>query len=71
MVQETWKISGMSCQHCVMSLQKELAKIPGITVQSVKIGSARITRDEKSEQKGEIEKAIIKAGFESLGTTPA
>jgi copper chaperone CopZ len=69
MIQETWKISGMSCQHCVMSLQKELAKIPGITVESVEIGSAHIKREGQSQQKSEIEKAIIRAGFESLGTT--
>ena len=52
-------------------IEKELAKIPGISVDSVDIGSARITRDEKTAQGPEIEKAIIRAGFELLGTSPA
>ena len=41
------KIDGMSCQHCVMRVQKALHKVPGVTAVKVDL------------QKGEAEVTII------------
>jgi len=37
MVEKTLTIDGMSCQHCVMAVRKELELAGGITVQHVEV----------------------------------
>ena len=41
-----YKISGMSCQHCVMAINKEFQKLQ-IEDKKTEIGSAEITFDEQ------------------------
>jgi copper chaperone len=38
----TLKITGMSCGHCVKSVEGALKKVTGVTIQEVKIGAATI-----------------------------
>ena len=45
---KTLTIQGMSCQHCVMHVKKELSKIA--SVKDVKIGSAVVEIDPGSGQ---------------------
>ena len=37
------QIDGMSCDHCVAAVRTALAKVPGITLHTVTIGSATVT----------------------------
>ena len=56
------KIQGMSCQHCVMTVKKELSKL-NISVKDVQIGSADIEYDETKVTRNDIEKAVEEAGY--------
>ena len=56
-------ISGMTCQHCVMAVRKELSKIPSLEVKEVTIGSALVRYDESAVKSGQIEAAIREAGY--------
>lgn len=56
------KIDGMSCQHCVMAVKKEIQKLE-IKNLEVKIGEASVEFDEKSLSQDDINKAIVDAGF--------
>jgi len=56
------KIEGMSCNHCVMAIQRELAKT-GINSFDVQIGSAKVSYDETTIKLDQIEKAIEEAGY--------
>lgn len=56
------KIQGMSCQHCVMAVKKELSKL-NITVKDVQIGSAEVEYDETKVTRNDIDKAIAEAGY--------
>ena len=56
------KIDGMSCNHCVMAVKKELSKI-GLENFDVQIGSAKVNYDETKIQKVKIENAIEEAGY--------
>lgn len=56
-------ITGMSCNHCVMTVKKELSRISALTVRDVKIGSACIEYDESKVTMAEIRAAIEEAGF--------
>jgi len=62
MITKEFSIDGMSCNHCVMAVKKELSKIQ---VQSfdVTIGSAKVEFDNTKVTVEEIEKAVEEAGF--------
>ena len=57
------KIEGMSCGHCVMSVKKELGKVPGIVVDDVQIGKAKIQYDESKVTEQALARAIDEAGY--------
>jgi copper ion binding protein len=57
------KIEGMSCQHCVMQVEKALGTLPGVWDSHVTIGSAVVHYDESAVKKEEIEAAIEAAGY--------
>ena len=61
-MKKTVLIIGMSCQHCVMALRKELAKLD-LNVNDVQIGSAEIEYDETKITDSQIESAVKEAGF--------
>jgi copper chaperone len=58
-----YKIIGMNCMHCVMTVKKELSKL-NLESAEVEIGSAKIKYDELKVESSAIEEAIIEAGFE-------
>ena len=57
------KIEGMSCGHCVMAVKRELAKLRGVEVDDVQIGSARVRLDEKMVRVENLSQAVEKAGY--------
>ena len=57
----TLKISGMSCDHCVMHVRKELAKIT--SVKDVRIGSAVVEVDEERTKADDLRRAVAQAGY--------
>ena len=63
MKNEGLKITGMTCGHCVMSVRKELAKLPGVEVKDVRIGSALIAYDEARVSGAQLRSAVEGAGF--------
>lgn len=63
MSDQEWKISGMSCNHCVMALRKELAKVEGLEVKDVTIGSALLAFDPGKVTAGRIINAVTEAGY--------
>jgi len=63
MAETTVKIEGMSCQHCVMAVNKALGGVPGVVESAVRIGSATVQYDDVKTQQKDIEAAIEKAGY--------
>ncbi|GBD86535.1 copper chaperone CopZ [bacterium BMS3Abin03] len=63
MARREFRIEGMSCHHCVMSVEKELRKI-GVDSFKVTIGSAKINYNEKKISTSNLENAIKKAGYQ-------
>ena len=58
----TIKIEGMSCQHCVMAVKKEIQKLD-VQELDVQIGRAMVEFDENKLKIEAIENAIKKAGY--------
>ena len=63
MIKAGLTIRGMNCAHCVMAVQKELARVDGLTVCDVKIGKAVVQYDETKVSSRQLEDAIKKAGY--------
>jgi len=62
-MKKTIKIDGMSCNHCVMSVEKNLSKLD-LNKVKVEIGSAEVEFDEIKVNENEIIEAIQKAGYQ-------
>ena len=58
----TYKVSGMSCNHCVMAVKKELSKLNPESM-DVEIGSVKVVIDESKINPDLIEKAIADSGY--------
>ena len=62
MTELNYKISGMSCGHCVMAVKKELSKL-NLESAEVEIGSAKVKFDETKTDAAAVENAIREAGY--------
>jgi copper chaperone len=58
-------ITGMSCNHCVKSVQNELAKLP-LEKLDVTIGNVKVDFDENKISIEQIKNSVIEAGYEIL-----
>lgn len=61
-------IEGMSCGHCLHAVNKALASVPGVEIESVRIGRADMRYDETVIQPSLIVEAVGGAGYRA---TPA
>lgn len=59
---EKLEIEGMSCQHCVMHVRKELSKLD-VNIRDVQIGSAELEYDENKVTREDLQKAVDEAGY--------
>jgi copper chaperone len=62
-MKKTIKIDGMSCDHCVMSVNKYLSKLD-LNELIVEIGLAKVEFDESKVNEKEIIEAIEEAGYQ-------
>lgn len=60
----TLKVAGMSCGHCVGAVRRALEAVPGVKVEAVEIGSARVTYDPATTPREALVGAIEDAGYE-------
>lgn len=65
----TMKIGGMSCGHCVSSVDKALKKLDGVQVESVAIGTATVSYDPSAVSEQRITDAIADEGYSVVETT--
>ena len=62
---KTVKITGMSCQHCVMAVTKALSGLAGVKDVQVDLKKGEATfAEEQTVEMQAIKDAIAKAGFE-------
>lgn len=61
-MEKVFKIDGMSCQHCVMAVKKEISKLD-IDNLDVKLGEAKVQFDETKVNSDEIKQSITSAGY--------
>ncbi len=64
-MEKVFKIDGMSCQHCVMAVKKEIQKL-NVQNLDVKIGEATVEFDENIVSEENIKQAIVNAGYQVI-----
>ena len=60
------KIAGMTCQHCVMAVKKELQKLD-LENLDVKIGEVAVEFDKTKTKEESIKASIEEAGYTVVG----
>jgi copper chaperone len=64
----TVHIEGMSCGHCLNAVNQALASVPGVQIDSVRIGRAELRYDESITTPARIETAVDNAGYRASST---
>ena len=65
MTTESFQITGMTCEHCVHAVEKEIEQLP-VEHFSVTIGNAVVEFDDRKITRERIAAAIHEAGYESV-----
>ena len=65
MAQLQLTIDGMSCDHCVRRVTGALATLPGVRVEQVAVGSARVQYDPGQISPDAIVAAVDEVGYEA------
>ena len=63
MTKLTLHIDGMSCGLCLHTVNRALASLPGVEVESVRMGRADLRYDERTTDPARIEAAVAEAGY--------
>jgi copper chaperone CopZ len=66
MTEVNLKIEGMSCQHCVMSVNSAVDGIEGVTSSEILVGSAKVVFEDSKTSRDDIVSAIEKSGYKVL-----
>jgi copper chaperone len=67
MAQVSLKIEGMTCMHCVTRVKKALDALAGVSDSDVQVNQATVRYDESKLSRGDIEAAVVKAGYKVKG----
>ena len=65
MATTTFTVTGMTCDHCVRSVQSELSKLTDVTEVEVDLPSGQVTVESSSElDAAAVAAAVEEAGYE-------
>ena len=67
----TLEVQGMSCGHCVRSVDEALKSVDGVQVERVEIGSATVVYDPDKVTMGSLIDAVSDAGYEAQEASSA
>lgn len=59
----TYKVEGMTCDHCVRSVRAAVSEVPGVTDATVDLAGGSVT----VTSEGEIDDAAVRAAVEEAG----
>lgn len=63
MASSTYTVTGMTCGHCVASVQKEIGRIDGVTGVEVDLASGRV----QVESANPVDRAAVAAAVDEAG----
>lgn len=64
MITTTYRVTGMTCGHCVSSVTEELSKVDGVTAVEVNLDNGYVTVTSSTELDSKaVQTAIEEAGY--------
>ena len=63
MTRANLEIQGMSCDHCIRAVNHALAALPGVAVESVRLGRADVRYDETKITPDLLTAEVTDAGY--------
>ena len=60
----TYTISGMACDHCVLSVREEVSEVAGVRDVDVDLSSGRMTVSGEGVSDEAVRAAVAEAGYE-------
>jgi len=68
MSQQTYTVTGMTCEHCVASVAEEISEIAGVTAVAVDLPTGTVTVTSTGPlDPSEIDTAVQEAGYQLAG----
>jgi copper chaperone len=68
MIINTYKVAGMTCDHCARSVAREVAQVDGVDDVSVDLGTGVVTVTSSADlDVAVIGEAVDEAGYELVG----
>ncbi|CAM3096019.1 heavy metal-associated domain-containing protein [Saccharomonospora xinjiangensis] len=65
MAQQTYTVTGMTCQHCVLSVTEEVSEINGVTDVAVDLPTGKVTvTSDRDLGTDEVRAAVEEAGYQ-------
>jgi copper chaperone len=62
-MERSYTVTGMTCQHCVMSVREEVAEIPGVSDVAVDLTSGRLAVTGEGFGDEAVRAAVEEAGY--------
>jgi copper chaperone CopZ len=63
MRQATLHIEGMSCGHCLNAVNRALGAVPGVRIDTIRLGRAEVSYDESTTDPSRLAEAVTEAGY--------
>ena len=60
----TYTVTGMTCDHCVLSVREEVSEVAGVTDVDVDLASGRMTVSGTDISDDAVKSAVAEAGYE-------
>lgn len=60
----TYTVTGMTCAHCVASVEEEVGGLPGVTDVEVELASGRLAVTAAEVDDAAVRAAVAEAGYE-------
>ena len=60
---KNYKVTGMTCNHCAMSVTEEINEVDGAHVENVDVASGMVTVSGEDFSESDIKAAVEEAGY--------
>ena len=59
-----YTVEGMTCSHCVLSVQEEVSEVPGVSAVDVDLTTGRLSVAGEQVSDDAVRQAVAEAGYE-------
>ena len=63
----TYRVAGMTCSHCVLSVTEEVSEVAGVTDVAVELETGEVTVTGTGISDEAVRSAVADAGYEVIG----